>query len=78
LDFDEEEKTSTINVDMKKEDNADFIWHIASLIAADPEAVYKEYVEATDDPRYTPVIGQEEAIRRAYSYLINPSVFEEF
>ena len=78
LDFDEEEKTSTINVDMKKEDNADFIWHITSLIAADPEAVYKEYIEATDDPRYTPIIGQEEAIRRAYSYLINPSVFEEF
>lgn len=78
LDFDEEEKTSTINVDMKKEDNADFIWYITSLIAADPEAVYKEYVEATDDPRYTPVIGQEEAIRRAYSYWINPSVFEEF
>ena len=78
LDFDEEEKTSTINVDMKKEDNADFIWYITSLIATDPEAVYKEYIEATNDPRYTPVIGQEEAIRRAYSYLINPSIFEEF
>lgn len=77
LDFDEE-KTSTINVDMKKEDNADFIWYIASLIATDPEAVYKEYIEATDDPRYTPVIGQEEAIRRAYSYLVNPETFEEF
>lgn len=77
LDFDEE-KTSTINVDMKKEDNADFIWYIASLIATDPEAVYKEYIEATDDPRYTPIIGQEEAIRRAYSYLINPKTFEEF
>ena len=76
LDFDEE-KTSTINVDMKKEDNADFIWYIASLIAADPEAVYKEYIEATDDPRYTPIIGQEEAIRRAYSYLVNPKIFEE-
>lgn len=77
LDFDEE-KTSTINVDMKKEDNADFIWYVASLIAADPEAVYKEYIEATNDPRYTPIIGQEEAIRRAYSYLINPKTFEEF
>lgn len=77
LDFDEE-KTSTINVDMKREDNADFIWYIASLIATDPEAVYKEYIEATDDPRYTPIIGQEEAIRRAYSYLINPKTFEEF
>jgi hypothetical protein len=42
---------------MTKEDDADFIWYITSLIAVDPEAVYKEYVDATDDPRYTTVIG---------------------
>lgn len=77
LDFDLE-KTSTINVDMTKEDNADFIWHIASLTAVDPEAVYKEYIDSTDDPRYTPIIGQEEAIIRAYAYLVNPQVFDTF
>ena len=77
LDFDLE-KTSTINVDMTKEDNADFIWYIASLTAVDPEAIYKEYIDSTDDPRYTPIIGQEEAIRRAYAYLINPRAFDTF
>ena len=71
-------KKSTINVDMTKEDNADFIWYVASLAAVDPEAIYKEYVDATDDPRYTTVIGQEEAVRRAYAYLVNPHKFEEF
>ena len=77
LDFDTVKK-STINVEMTKEDNVDFIWYIASLASVDPEAVYKEYIDSTDDPRYTPVIGQEEAIRRAYAYIVNPHTFEEF
>ena len=40
-------------LDVEKEDNADFIWYLASLVAADPEAVYNEYVEATRTKIYS-------------------------
>lgn len=72
-----EEKTSVLNSATESENDSDFMWYIASLAAVDPTAILKEYNEVISG-QYAPVIAQEEAIRRAYSYIINPKTFEKF
>jgi hypothetical protein len=50
---------------------------LASLAANNPTAIYNEYKNSITG-KYAPIIAQEEAIRRAYSYILNPKVFETF
>lgn len=70
-------KKSILNSDTKVQDSVDFIWNLASLAASNPTAVYIEYKNSITG-KYAPIIAQEEAIRRAYSYILNPKVFEVF
>lgn len=70
-------KKSILNSGTESQDAVDFIWNLASLAATNPTAVYNEYKNSITG-KYAPIIAQEEAIRRAYSYILNPKVFEVF
>ena len=70
-------KKSILNSGTEAQDSADFIWNLASLAASNPTAVYNEYKNSITG-KYAPIIAQEEAVRRAYSYILNPKVFEAF
>lgn len=70
-------KKSILNSDTKVQDSVDFIWNLASLAASNPTAVYIEYKNSITG-KYAPIIAQEEAVRRAYSYILNPKIFEVF
>ena len=50
---------------------------MASMAAADPTSIMSTYSKVISS-QYAPVIGQEEAIRTATSFLINPKVFKLF
>jgi len=54
-----------------------FMLYLASLAAANPYAVLNEYKNSFED-KYAPVIGQEEAFRMIYSFLINYKTFKNF
>lgn len=70
-------KSSILNSGSSVQDSSDFIWNLASIAAANPTAVYSEYKNSIIG-KYAPIIAQEEAIRRAYSYILNPEMFEVF
>ena len=70
-------KLSILNSGSSVQDSSDFIWNLASIAAANPTAVYSEYKNSIIG-KYAPIIAQEEAIRRAYSYILNPEMFEVF
>ena len=56
---------------------SDFVWYIASLAAVNPESVLHEYKNSFSE-NFAPIAGQEEAIRTAYSFILNPKIFENF
>ena len=66
-----------LNENEKGIPESDFIWYIASLAAADPESVLHEYKNSFSI-NFAPIAGQEEAIRTAYAYILNPKIFENF
>lgn len=66
-----------INLEEKSFPDKDLLWYLASMAAADPEAVLNEYSEVIS-AQYAPIIGQEEAIRTTLSFLIDPKVFDLF
>lgn len=70
-------KSSILNSGSSIQNSSDFIWNLASIAAANPTAVYSEYKNSIIG-KYAPIIAQEEAIRRAYSYILNPEMFEVF
>lgn len=70
-------RKSLLNSGTQSQDITDFVWNLASLAANNPTAIYNEYKNSITG-KYAPIIAQEEAIRRAYSYILNPKVFETF
>jgi len=50
------------------------------MSAVDPDILMNEYQSAikTDNTNFAPVIGQEEAIKKALSFLVNPKEFKRF
>jgi len=50
------------------------------MSAANPDILMNEYqsVIKTDNTNFAPVIGQEEAIKKAVSFLVNPKEFKRF
>lgn len=69
---------STISENMEEGiSDRDFIWHLAEVAAVNPDSVAYEFKESIDS-QYAPLLGQEKAIKRAYSFLINPKIFENF
>ncbi len=70
-------KTNLLNSGTESQSDRDFIWHLANIAANDPALVANEFKNAISS-KYAPIIGQEEAIKRAYSYILNPEIFEKF
>lgn len=73
----ESEPDNLLNSGITSQNTRDFIWHLADIAANDPILVENEFKDAIT-AQYAPIIGQEEAIKRAYSYLLNPQIFEDF
>ena len=68
---------TTITSEEKSLPDKDLLWYLASMAAVDPTAIMYKYSKVISS-EYAPVIGQEEAIRTASSFLVNPKVFELF
>lgn len=66
-----------LNSGSEYQSDRDFIWYLASLAANNPTLILNEFKNSIDI-NYAPIIGQEEAVRRAYSYILNPQIFENF
>ena len=66
-----------LNENEKGIPESDFVWYIASLAAANPESVLHEYKNSFS-LNFAPIAGQEEAIRTAYAFILNPKIFENF
>ena len=71
------EVNTTVNIEEKSLPDKDFLWYLASMAAADPEAILNDYSDVISG-QFAPVIGQEEAIRTALSFLSDPKVFNLF
>ena len=67
----------SINPDMTSESDIDMIQHIMQIAAVDQSQLYNLYKDCISD-KYVPVIGQEEAIMRALSFIVNPDAFSKF
>lgn len=67
-----------LNSETTHQSDRDFIWYLASIAANDPILISNEFKETIGNTGYAPVIAQEEAVKRVYSYLINPQMFEQF
>lgn len=66
-----------LNSGTEYQPDRDFVWYLASLAANNPTLILNEFKNSIEG-RYAPIIAQEEAVRRVYSYLLNPQVFEQF
>lgn len=75
--FDSDGTSTILNSEEKSYPHKDLLWNLASAAAVNPDAVMYEYQEVITS-QYAPIIGQEEAIKTALSFLINPKVFNLF
>ena len=73
----EKDNNTVINSEEKSMPDKDLLWYMASMAAADPTSIMSIYSKVISS-QYAPVIGQEEAIRTAVSFLIDPKVFKLF
>jgi hypothetical protein len=73
----EKDNNTVINSEEKSLPDKDLLWYLASMAAADPTAVMSVYSKVISS-QYAPVIGQEEAIRTATSFLLDPKIFKLF
>ena len=55
----------------------DFVWYLAQIASANPDSVAYNFKESISG-QYAPIVGQEEAVKRVYSFLLNPKTFENF
>ena len=68
---------TVINSEEKSLPDKDLLWYFASKAAVNPDLVMKTYSEVISS-QFAPVIGQEEAIITATSFLANPKIFKLF
>lgn len=70
-------ETNLLNSGTESQPDRDFIWYLAGIAANGPILITNEFKNSISS-KYAPIIAQEEAIKRAYSFILNPQVFEKF